>query len=47
MSLITISHSTGSGGDAIVQQVAKRLNLEIFDDQRLQSDAAGIRLSSL
>ena len=49
MSLITISHSIGSGGIAIAQQVAKRLDLELFDDQRLQNEAVqmGIRPEDL
>lgn len=49
MSLITISHSIGSGGITIAQQVAKQLDLEIFDDHRLQSEAVqmGIRPEEL
>ena len=34
MSLITISHSAGSGGHQIAQMVARSLERELFDDRR-------------
>jgi len=39
MPLITISRSLGSGGSIIAEKVAKALNLELFDDDRLQQAA--------
>jgi cytidylate kinase len=49
MSLITISYSIGSGGDTIAKQVAQRLDLELYDDQKLQQEATdtGIRAEEL
>ena len=45
MSLITISQSTGSGGYKIARLVAGGLDIEFYDDLRLQEEAArlGIR----
>ena len=45
MSLITISESLGSGGMPIARQVAERLNIHLYDDDRLQKEAVdmGIR----
>jgi cytidylate kinase len=45
MSLITISQGIGCGGEAIAKIVAERLNLELYDDQRLKDEAIkmGIR----
>jgi cytidylate kinase len=45
MSLITISHSTGSGGYQIAQMVARSLDLELFDDLRLQQEASKLGIS--
>jgi cytidylate kinase len=39
MSLITISRSLGSGGEVIASKVAKALNLELYDDNKLQQAA--------
>lgn len=39
MALITISRSLGSGGRKIAEKVAKTLNLELYDDDRLQEAA--------
>ena len=39
MSLITISRCLGSGGRDIAFQVAKELNIEVYDDNRLQQIA--------
>jgi cytidylate kinase len=39
MPLITISRSLGSGGRIIAEKVAKALDLELFDDDRLQQAA--------
>ena len=36
MSLITISYSTGTDGQRIARRVAKDLNLELYDDQKIQ-----------
>ena len=45
MPLITISQRIGSGGEAIARLVADGLDLELFDDNRLQQEAIkkGIR----
>lgn len=45
MSLITISHSTGSGGHEIAQMVSRSLELELFDDMRLQQEASKLGIS--
>ncbi|CAB1076028.1 hypothetical protein JY97_12205 [Alkalispirochaeta odontotermitis] len=42
MSLITITQSMGCMGDAIAKLVAERLNLELYDDARLQRTLQGI-----
>ncbi len=39
MALITISRSLGSGGRVIAEKVAQALNLELYDDNRLQEAA--------
>jgi cytidylate kinase len=39
MSLITITRCIGCGGMTIARNVAKGLNIELFDDQRLQEEA--------
>jgi cytidylate kinase len=39
MSLITISKSLGSGGEEIASKVAKALNLDLYDDIKLQQAA--------
>ena len=39
MSLITISRSLGSGGEVIASKVAKALNIELYDDNKLQQAA--------
>jgi len=36
MSLITISHSLGTGGRRIAHRVANDLNVELYDDQKFQ-----------
>ena len=45
MPLITISQRIGSGGEAVARLVADGLDLELFDDNRLQQEALkmGIR----
>lgn len=45
MSLITISQSLGSGGMPVAKQVAEGLNLELYDDQRLQQEAIKMGIS--
>ncbi|MBW1691465.1 MAG: cytidylate kinase family protein [Deltaproteobacteria bacterium] len=45
MSLITITSSMGTGGITISRQVADALNLELYDDQRLQEEAEKIGIS--
>jgi cytidylate kinase len=49
MPLITISRGIGCGGMIIAQQVSKGLNVELFDDRRLQQEAVkmGIRPEEL
>jgi cytidylate kinase len=49
MSLMTISKGMGTGGTAIAKRVAEKLNLELYDDQRLQQEALnmGIRADEL
>jgi cytidylate kinase len=49
MSLMTISKSMGTGGTTIAKRVAEKLNLELYDDQRLQQEALnmGIRADEL
>jgi cytidylate kinase len=49
MSLITISRGIGCGGLIIARQVAEALDLDLFDDQRLQEEALrlGIRSKDL
>lgn len=39
MSLITVSQDFGSGGNVIAQKVAEKLQLELYDDERLINDA--------
>ena len=39
MGLITISEDLGSGGIEIARQVAGKLNIELYDDERLQAEA--------
>ena len=46
MPLITITGSMGTGGMTISRQVADALNLELYDDQRLQEEAANMGISS-
>ena len=49
MSLITITHNLGSGGLHIARQVAEDLNIELYDDNRLQKEALemGVRSEDL
>ena len=49
MSLITISRGIGCGGSIIARRVAEALNIELFDDKRLQEEALrlGIRSEDL
>jgi len=42
MSLITITRCIGCGGMSIARSVAGRLNIELYDDQRLQEEAGKI-----
>jgi cytidylate kinase len=46
MSLITITQNLGSGGMAIARQVAEGLNIELYDDERLQAEALEINIRS-
>lgn len=46
MSLITISEYWGCGGKAIAKQVATDLNLELYDDARLQAEAVKMGVCS-
>jgi cytidylate kinase len=41
MSLITISEGVGCGGLAIAKRVANELNVELYDDRRLEQEAIG------
>ena len=49
MPLLTISENLGSGGMSIARQVAEKLNLNLYDDDRLQQEAVdmGIRAEDL
>lgn len=49
MSLITISQNLGSGGMAVARTVAEGLDLELYDDDKLQEEAVkmGIRSEDL
>jgi cytidylate kinase len=42
MSLITITRCIGCGGMTIARSVAERLNIDLYDDQRLQEEAGKI-----
>jgi len=44
MPLITISQRIGSGGKAIAELVANGLDLELFDDNRLQREARNMQI---
>ena len=46
MSLITITQNLGSGGMAIARQVAEGLNIELYDDERLQAEALEMNIRS-
>lgn len=46
MPLITISRGIGCGGMVIARLVAEELGLELFDDERLQKEAAGIKVKT-
>lgn len=46
MSLITISRSMGSGGSRIASLVADGLNVELYDDRRLQEEAVAMGIRS-
>ncbi len=46
MPLITISRSFGCGGMAIAKGVAEGLNLELYDDSKLQDEAVRMGLKS-
>ena len=39
MALITISRSMGSGGEVIARRVADTMNIELYDDRKLQQTA--------
>ena len=45
MPLITISRGIGCGGIIISRLVAEGLNLELFDDERLQKEASGMPMN--
>ena len=49
MPLITISENLGSGGLSIAQQVAEKLEVVLYDDDRLQKEAVelGIRAEDI
>ena len=49
MPLLTISENLGSGGMSIARQVAEKLNLNLYDDDRLQKEAVdmGIRAEDI
>ena len=49
MPLITISRSLGCGGTAVARLVAEGLDLQLYDDQKLQEEAAkmGVRSDEL
>jgi cytidylate kinase len=49
MPLITISENLGSGGMSIARRVAQKLDINLYDDQRLQKEAVdlGIRTEDL
>ena len=44
MPLITISRGIGCGGLIVARRVAEGLNLELFDDRRLQEEAIKLGL---
>ncbi len=46
MALITISQSVGSGDPEIAANVAKKLNLELFDDNKLRERAKQLGIQS-
>ena len=46
MSLITISQNLGSGGMNIARQVAEGLNIDLYDDNRLQAEAIKLDIRS-
>jgi cytidylate kinase len=46
MALITLTRSIGCGGTAIAQSIAKELQLEVYDDQRLQQEAMKLGIDS-
>lgn len=49
MPLITVTHSTGARGGAIAKQVAAQLDIDLYDDERLQKEALqlGMRTDEL
>ena len=47
MSLITLTYSIGSDGQAIGEQVAKNLSLELYNDQKIQHMVAALGVSEL
>ena len=49
MPLITISENLGSEGMSIARQVAAKLKLNLYDDERLQKEAVelGIRAEDI
>ena len=46
MPLITVSRGIGCGGMIIARLVAEELGLELFDDERLQKEAVGMKLKA-
>jgi len=46
MPLITISENLGSGGMSIARQAAEKLNINLYDDERLQKEAVDLGIRS-
>ena len=46
MPLITISESLGSGGMSIARQVAEKLKVNLYDDDRLQKEAVELGIKA-
>lgn len=46
MSLITISQNLGSGGSEIARKVAEELDIVLYDDNRLQTEALKLNIRS-
>jgi len=46
MSLITVTTSVGCGAERVTKKVSERLNIELYDDDRLQQEAVSMGFSS-